>query len=591
MLGSALVNGALLRPGVEHAQAQHAVPATIRLPQGISQHHTGQRSPGGLATTSLASGLVVALASRSAVRKQQQHRREKSVERSALTRSIPGYLRSSWLGSVKDSWKPEALRGNWSPVHTECAGLRAEVVAGAIPVDFPDGHFVQNGPNPRWVRPNAGYHPFEGDGMLHSVEIASAGKGSQSRCARYSNSWVRTAKWFAEDVAQRPLASGFIDDDMLRMGLNAALNVASVARAVPNIMWDGGLVAGGSGTANTSVIYHAGKVLALQEGSKPIVVSMPHLATEGPLAGSRGFTAHPKICPKTGELIWFNYGSPAGMSYGVWDRHGHPIHETVIPLPHSVMVHDIAITSRHTVVLDCPLRLAPDFTRGQGPVHLNKDIPMRFGILPRRGHGEDVTWYEVPGPGKMCFHVMNAYEHPSGDIVVVGCAQPEVSIWDMNLQHAHLERLTEWRISPRTKRVQERVLSEVPCDFPRINERFVGRPFRFGYAAAFDPGMCDANALKFRGVTKHDVHSAETATWEPGSGVYVGEPVFVPRVGADPDAEEDGYILVYSHNESTRTSEVLVLDARDFGQPPVCRIQLPRRVPYGFHVAWVPAEH
>jgi len=175
---------------------------------------------------------------------------------------------------------------------------------------------------------------------------------------------------------------------------------------------------------------------------------------------------------------------------------------------------------------------------------------------------------------------------------VIGCAQPDVSIGDMNVQHAHKEKLTEWCIDPRTGRVTERILSNVPCDFPRVNEQLVGLPFRYGYAAAFDPNNRGTNVPKFTGITKHDVLSADTQLWTAGEAVFVGEPIYVPRVGASPTDEDDGYVLVHAHDERRKVSEIMILDARDFGdgRPPVCRIELPRRVPYGFHVAWISTE-
>mmetsp|Transcript_81146 Transcript_81146/g.160862 ORF Transcript_81146/g.160862 Transcript_81146/m.160862 type:complete len:641 (+) Transcript_81146:48-1970(+) len=582
---------------------------------------TGKRLRRRRAKAVAAASAAVSAAAPSAAAIPDQGARQQQLVKTTPARSSFG---TSWLSLLRDAWKPEALRGNWSPVHEECTDLHASVVAGAIPMDFPCGHFVQNGPNPRWVRPNAGYHPFEGDGMLHSVEFvreasssdhaggggggagASASAGacgrtgigvsgrSHDKCSvRYSNRWVRTAKWLAEDLVQQPLASGFFDGNVVRLGANALMNTSALLGGLPRLLSGAGSVAGGgSGTANTSVVQHAGKVLALQEGSKPIVVTLPHMDTEGPLQQSQSFTAHPKVCPVTKELMWFSYGNPAGLIYGVWDSDGHPVHQTVIPLPHSVMVHDIAVTRHHTVILDCPLELAPDLAKGEGPVHLNKDVPMRFGIMPRYGNGSDVRWYEVPGPGQMCFHVMNAYECSSGEIVVIGCAQPDVSIGDMNVQHSHMERLTEWRIDPRMDRVTERIVSNVPCDFPRVNEQLVGLPFRFGYAAAFDPNNQGTNVPKFIGITKHDVDSAVTQLWTPGEAIYVGEPVYVPRVGANPANEDDGYVLVHAHDERRKMSEIIILDAHNFGagRLPVCRIELPRRVPYGFHVNWISTE-
>jgi len=519
-----------------------------------------------------------------------------------MAESLSSIFQNVWIDLVRDEFKPPGLRGNWSPVREENAGLSAEVISGAIPEDFPPGHFVRNGPNPRWVRPSAGYHPFEGDGMLHAVEF-SAPRAGRARAPRYSNRWVRTAKWLAEDVAQLPLSSGFIDDSIPSIVAHTLVNAASLFASAPALLSAGEALAQGvGGTANTSVVAHAGRLLALQEGAKPVAVSLPHLETEGPVDSAGSFTAHPKVCPTTGELIWFNYINGEGLDYGVWDRDGCPVHQTLIPLDHSVMVHDIAVTESRTVILDCPLLMGADgMSRGEGPVWLDKEVPMRLGVMPRHGSGDEVEWYDVPGPGKMCFHVLNAYDDPSsGEVVIVGGCQPDLTLWDMNVKYAETERLVEWRIDLREHRVRERTLSEVPFDFPRVNDRFVGRPFRFGYGAAFDLSafagskgcVAGVGGPLFHAVVKHDLRSGETAMWEADDSTFLGEPVFVPRLGAGcgADDEDDGYLLVHAHNEISRQSEVIILDARAFQGPPVCRIKMPRRVPYGFHAGWVPSD-
>ena len=64
--------------------------------------------------------------------------------------------------------------------------------------------------------------------------------------------------------------------------------------------------------ANTHVVNHAGKTLALVESSLPYEISND-LETSGAYDfGGKlvdSMTAHPKICPKTGELHFFGYGS------------------------------------------------------------------------------------------------------------------------------------------------------------------------------------------------------------------------------------------------------------------------------------------
>ena len=62
--------------------------------------------------------------------------------------------------------------------------------------------------------------------------------------------------------------------------------------------------------------------------------------------------------------------------------------------------------------------------------------------------------------------------------------------------------------------------------------------------------------------------------------------MFVPREGAI--AEDDGYLMTFVYDESTKTSDFIVLDARDLSQPALATVHLPVRVPYGFHGNWVP---
>ena len=50
--------------------------------------------------------------------------------------------------------------------------------------------------------------------------------------------------------------------------------------------------------------------------------------------------------------------------------------------------------------------------------------------------------------------------------------------------------------------------------------------------------------------------------------------------------EDDGWLLTFVH-DAVGTTELVVLDAQDFGRGEVARVLLPQRVPYGFHGNWV----
>jgi carotenoid cleavage dioxygenase len=59
----------------------------------------------------------------------------------------------------------------------------------------------------------------------------------------------------------------------------------------------------------------------------------------------------------------------------------------------------------------------------------------------------------------------------------------------------------------------------------------------------------------------------------------------VPR--ENPVSEDDGWLMSYVYDATTDSSEFVILDARDLSVPPVARVILPQRVPFGFHGNWI----
>ena len=68
------------------------------------------------------------------------------------------------------------------------------------------------------------------------------------------------------------------------------------------------------------------------------------------------FTAHPKIDPRTGEMVTYVYNvtSKPHCSVSLITKEGELIHTTGVDIPKPVMMHDCAITSNHTVIMDLP---------------------------------------------------------------------------------------------------------------------------------------------------------------------------------------------------------------------------------------------
>ena len=55
-------------------------------------------------------------------------------------------------------------------------------------------------------------------------------------------------------------------------------------------------------------------------------------------------------------------------------------------------------------------------------------------------------------------------------------------------------------------------------------------------------------------------------------------------------AEDDGYVMAFVHNPERSAADLLILAAQDFSGEPVARVELPARVPLGFHGSWIPDQ-
>jgi carotenoid cleavage dioxygenase len=434
---------------------------------------------------------------------------------------------------------PFHLTGNYAPVAEEVTVFDLPV-RGTIPREL-SGLYLRNGPNPkRGTSP----HWFVGDGMVHGVRLENG------RAAWYRNRWVRTK------VLENPELS-FVSED------------GTVDRTVV--------------VANTNVVGHAGRIYALVENGLPTELSR-ELDTLGTRDfGGRlqsAFTAHPKPCPKTGELHFFGYGFfPPFLTYHVLDRRGELVRSLEIPVPGPTMMHDFAITERHVIFMDLPVVF--DLERalsGEGgmPYHWSDDYGARLGVMPRGGPVAALRWYEI----EPCyvFHPWNAFETPTGEIVLDVARYPE--LWRKNAGHFDRASAYRFTLDPRTGRAKEERLDERPIEFPRVDERRSGLQHRYGYTVAAVGGADEG----FRGLLKYDLAKGGSVEHDFGPGCATGEGVFVPA-GA---GEDEGYVLSFVYDAATDGSWLSILDAHDFGKPPLAEVPLPQRVPFGFHGNWVP---
>ena len=440
--------------------------------------------------------------------------------------------------------KPFHLQGNFAPVKDEITAHDLEV-EGAIPPEL-EGLYVRNGANPP-----SGFseHWFLGQGMLHGVQL------SGGRATSYRNRYVRTP-YLENPELQRVSDTGQID------------RTASVA--------------------NTHVIGHSGKILALEEGSFTYLVDR-ELNTlgctdfEGRL--TTAFSAHPKICPVTGELLSFGYGQfPPYLTYLRVSPDGKLVQAEEIEVPGPTMMHDFMITERRALFMDLPVVFDLEAAMaGTMPFKWSDDYGARIGIMPRTGTNADVVWFEI----EPCyvFHGMNAWDE--GDRVVYDvCRMSE--IWrEAGEMQAGDGQITLHRFSfdLASGVVKEETLDDRPMEFPRVAAARVGQKNRFGYTLAFGEGEGEAPAMA--GYYKFDLQTGASEYSAAGPGRSPGEPVFVPAPGAEADSD-DGYLLSFVFDAPTNRSEFVIADASNFASGPIARVKLPQRVPVGFHGSWIP---
>jgi carotenoid cleavage dioxygenase-like enzyme len=444
------------------------------------------------------------------------------------------------------------LRGNYGPVTTE-ETVTDLPITGDLPRSL-NGRYLRNGPNPIGSPDPATYHWFTGEGMVHGIRL---GDGA----ARwYRNRWVRSA-----DVA-------------------AALG--EPARPGP-------VVEGMDFAANTNVIEHARRTYAIVEaGARPYELT-EDLDTVGPsdfdgtLPG--GYTAHPKRDPETGELHAISYYWAWGnqVQYTVVDPGGRVRRIVDVPVGGPVSVHDMSLTTRYAVIYDLPVLFSPEaVAEGAAfPYRWANDYESRVGLLPQEGTADDVVWCDV----EPCyvFHPMNGFDE-DGHVVVDVVRHPKMFDTHVTGPDEGPPVLERWRIDPAVGKVVTSLLDDRPQEFPRVDERVVGRVHRYGYSAGLDAGKDkDEPGFTLGGaLVKQDlVSGASEVHHVPG---IAGEAVFVPE--HDTAEEDEGFVLSLVYDPARDASDLLVLHAQDFTGDPVATVHLPVRVPYGFHGNWAPDD-
>jgi carotenoid cleavage dioxygenase len=455
------------------------------------------------------------------------------------------------------------LQGNYAPVDEERDFDENELrIEGKVPVDLL-GAFMRDGPNCAF-QPNHYVYPLDGDGMVHAVYFRDGQ-------VHYRNRWVQTSHLMTERKFGRTLYG----------------SVGKLMEVPQEVIEAGGEANPIRNTANTNVIYHGGKLLAMWEGGFPHLLNND-LSTvglydyEGALKPGDALTAHPKICPETGQLVTCTqrWDSP-NYWLQTFDARGAHLKTIEVEFPRKGIIHDLQITENYVVIFYAPaFHSVEKAMKGENPFMWEPEQGTRIIAIPRDGKGEQIN-FETDA--FFSWHYCNGFEQ-GGKLIID-------YIWINSIPFTQAQgtgvekqprRMYRMTLDLATRAVTNEQFSDVFCEFSRVDERRMGKSYRYGFATSSNRDWGDAHGYNCTG--RYDFQTGEAKLWEYGPEANAGEPVYVANPGSD--REEDGYLMCFVHNPG-EGAFLSILSAGDFDNGPVAKVHIPGRVPNGFHANWM----
>jgi carotenoid cleavage dioxygenase-like enzyme len=609
---------------------------------------------------------------------------------STKSRSSSSASEKSVIPFPKKSIHPY-LTGNFAPIKRELPLTQCKILHGKVPEEVCGGQYIRNGGNPfKDEDQDRQAHWFDGDGMLTGVLFQADGK--EGIRPHFINRYILTDVLLSTSQASRkpflPSISTFASElsifsfftligEIIRTFILAMLSFLPF-QSRPSVKR--------ISAANTSIWWHDGQAFAGCESGPPIRILLPGLETAawwtgeeddrseetkggwskggiGPIKMLKEFTtAHPRIDPESEELLLYHmsFAAPYLRISVVPTRKSiqagaKPLLGAVVPgLKKPKLAHDFCATSKRTILIDMPLVLDPrNLLQGKPMLSYEENMPTRFGILPRRSP-EKVKWYK--SEGCCIYHAANAWDDETNSttnlvacrlnsatlVYAAGnldtpshakatCGMEKCQLYYWQFADAPEDNSSVSKTSEVPQILREFALSDIPVEFPTMNDSFSQHRNRFVYGASMTTGSFDAGlgsrSAKIDCLAKFDIQTLiqkgkknmDSGQLQTGEAVdkrtvqeilatehtendpirlfvlpahhYAQEATFVPRL--DGKSEDDGFLLFFVFDESTgldydgealsnATSQLWILDAKTM-KDVVCKIDLPQRVPYGLH--------
>lgn len=454
-------------------------------------------------------------------------------------------------------------------------------VEGEIPAAL-DGTFYRVGPDQQFPPKMGDANPFNGDGMVTAFRFKNGHVDMQHR-------YVRTHRFNAERAARCGLFGDY------RNPFTDHPDVKGVQRTV----------------SNTNVVPHNGMLLAMKEDGPPYAMD-PHTLETRQLWNWQGqmtattFTAHPKIDPHSGDLVGYAYAAKGEASrdiaYYAFDRTGRKTREIWFQGPHAAMIHDCGITENYIVLPIMPQLMDLERIRRGGILfQWDPTVDQVYVVIPRHGEAKDIRYFRARNamPG----HVINAFDEGGKVYLDLPVVDGNV-FWFFPDAKGHAPapsdlhtQVTRWCFDMNSKRdiPTATIISHLSAEFPHIDDRYVGRPYRYAFMQATDrtkPYNADKAGpimgFFFNTFLTMDVTTGLSKSWFAGDTSSTQEPVFAPKSATAREGE--GYVLGVVNRRAEHRSDLVVLDAQHMDEGPIATVKIPVRLKYGIHGNWVPAS-
>ena len=459
--------------------------------------------------------------------------------------------------------------------------LKGLAVTGTIPAEV-RGSFYRAVPDPAFPPKFADDHTLSGDGMVSRLSFNTDGS------VDFAMKFVETGRHQAE------VAVGHARFGKYRNPFTDDADMAGVDRTV----------------ANTTPVWHAGKLLMAKEDGRPYRIDPLTLETLGSYdfggaLKSETMTAHVRIDAATGEMFFYGYEADGcastGVAYGIVNRDGSLKSEQWFDAPYCAMMHDFCVSENYALFPIYPTTADLGRLKAGGEHwHHQPELDSWLGVMPRYGDVSEIKWFRGP-KGVFCYHMMNAWEDADGLLHFDQClSNTNAFAFVREPSGIHMQpwevqgALTRWTVDPNGSvgDITKTVIGP-PGDFPVIPAKDQGRAYDHSWMLTMNPEMKGPPVMggpvgaMFNMLLRLDMRGGPPQALPLDPGWCFNEPVHVPSAAS---GHEGWLIVIVDHQIGENAFEhfAWVLEAGAIAKGPVAQVRIPARLRPQVHGWWVP---